>query len=68
METSIAKHLLGDMDPLEIQPDVIFVGHADPAMHLDGLLGRQLGDLTGLGLGQRTGHAGIVEIRIKILE
>ena len=38
---------------LHIEADVVLIGHADPAVHLDPFLDRQACRLAGLGLGHR---------------
>src|SRR3546814_8930700 len=49
----VAEHLVKHPLPLQIQADVVFVGHANPAMHLQSLLYRQPGCLSHLRLRDR---------------
>ena len=65
MEAGVAEQLVEHPHPLHEQADVIFVRHADAAVHLHRLLHRQFGDAPGLGLGHRNPQGGIRSIGIQ---
>src|SRR3990167_7857177 len=47
-----AEQLLGHPGALEVEARVVNVGHADAAVHLDHLVGDEVGEVAGLGLGE----------------
>ena len=60
MEPCVAQEFIQHAHPLHEQADVILVGHADAAVHLDAFLHRQFGDPPGLGLGHGDREGGLI--------
>ena len=53
MVVIVAERVLGNPGPLDEETDLVLVGHADTAVHLNRLVAGQLHRLAGFGLGQR---------------
>ena len=59
MEIDVAEQLTQHRRPLHEQADVMLVGHAYPAMHLNAFAGGEPGDVGRLGFGDGDEELGL---------